>query len=340
MISVRPMAGGEEAIAAALARRVFDEHVAPLYSEEGRAAYHRYADPAAVAARAANHRLWLAEDGGDAVGVLEVRNAAHVSMLFVDTGRQRAGIARALLRAAFGPADAWPALTVFSAPNAVAAYERMGFEATGAEQETDGIRFVPMRRPAREPSRDDTHEGRVTESRRLLQHFVAALAYRTQKALRGAPAGFGDFRAGAPGQFVRTPHELLWHMTGVVGYARTMLHGGRFQPPRMPTFDDEVARFHETLAALRDDFGDASLEARITDEQFLQGPLADAMTHAGQLAMLRRLAGAPVASENFIFAKVSRENVSADQPAPAAPDEWWRPDQPPQPPGARPRAIE
>ena len=65
----------------------------------------------------------------------------------------------------------------------------------------------------------------VTESRRLLQHFLAALAYRTQKALRGAPAHFAEFRAGA---HVRTPHELLWHMTGVIGYARTMLHGGRF----------------------------------------------------------------------------------------------------------------
>ena len=65
----------------------------------------------------------------------------------------------------------------------------------------------------------------MTESRRLLRHFLAALAYRTQKALRGAPAGFADFRAGA---HVRTPHELVWHMTGVVGYARTMLRGGRF----------------------------------------------------------------------------------------------------------------
>jgi hypothetical protein len=171
----------------------------------------------------------------------------------------------------------------------------------------------------------------MTESRRLLQHFLAALAYRTQKALRAAPAGFADFRAGT---HVRTPHELLWHMTGVIGYARTMLHGGAFAPPRLPTFDDEIARFHATLAALRDDLADATLAARITDAQFLQGPLADAMTHAGQLAMLRRLAGAPVASENFIHADIRTDNVSAAQPEPVAPDPWWRPDQAPQPPGA------
>jgi hypothetical protein len=170
----------------------------------------------------------------------------------------------------------------------------------------------------------------MTETRRLLQHFLAALAYRTQKALRGAPESFADFRIATT---TRTPHELLWHMTGVIGYARTMLRGGTFTPPRVP-FQDEIVRFHDTLAALRADFGDDALEARISDQQFLQGPLSDAMTHAGQLAMLRRLAGSPVASENFIFAEIQAENVSPEQPQPAAPDAWWRPDQPPRPPGA------
>jgi hypothetical protein len=122
-------------------------------------------------------------------------------------------------------------------------------------------------------------------------------------------------------------------MTGVIGYARTMLRGGDFAPRRRETLAGEVARFHATLEALRDDFADAALAARITDEQFLQGPLSDAMTHAGQLAMLRRLAGEPVPSENFIFANVSSANVGAEQPEPAAPDGWWRPDQPPRPPG-------
>jgi hypothetical protein len=176
----------------------------------------------------------------------------------------------------------------------------------------------------------------MTDSRKLLQHFLAALAYRTQKALRGAPAVFADFRAGT---HVRTPHELVWHMTGVIGYARTMFTGDRFTPDRMPSFAAEVNRFHDTLAALRADFANEALQARISDEQFLQGPLSDAMTHAGQLAMLRRLAGSPVASENFIYATIQSDNVSSDQAEPAAPDEWWRPDQPPQPPGAKPRSI-
>jgi hypothetical protein len=171
----------------------------------------------------------------------------------------------------------------------------------------------------------------VTESRQLLQHFLAALAYRTQKALRGAPDSFADFRIGPTS---RTPKELVWHMTGVIGYARTMLHGGRFTPPELPTFVEDIARFHETLAALSADFADASLTARISDQQFLQGPLSDAMTHAGQLAMLRRLVGSPVPSENFIFAQIRADNVTSVQPDPAAPDAWWTPDAPPRPPGA------
>jgi hypothetical protein len=166
-------------------------------------------------------------------------------------------------------------------------------------------------------------------SRRLLQHFLAAIAYRTQKALRDAPEQFPSFRAGTN---VRTPHELLWHMTSVIGYARTMLHGGEFQPHFLPSFAAEVSRFHETLAALRDDLANPTLAARISDEQFLQGPLADAMTHAGQLAMLRRIEGSPVPSENFIYAQVNASNVSALQPLPQAPDRWWRPDLPPDAP--------
>ena len=163
----------------------------------------------------------------------------------------------------------------------------------------------------------------MTESRKLLQHFLAALAYRTQKALRGAPEDFADFEAGSK---VRTPHELVWHMSGLMGYARTMFHGDAFSPPKLDSFKDEVERFHHEVTLLLHDFADDSLTARISDEQFLQGPLSDAMTHAGQLAMLRRLHGVPVASENFIFAKITKENVSPSQPEPAAPDLDWTPD--------------
>lgn len=155
--------------------------------------------------------------------------------------------------------------------------------------------------------------------RDLLRHFLAAIAYRTQKALRDAPDGFAGFRA-APG--VRTPHELLRHMSDVLGYARTTFTGGAWRARTLPTFGEEIARFHEVLEDLgsmiaTEDFGLA------TPEQLLQGPLADVMTHAGQLAMLRRLEGSPVPPENFIVADVDPDNLGADQPAPSAADAEW-----------------
>ena len=119
--------------------------------------------------------------------------------------------------------------------------------------------------------------------------------------------------------------------------ADRMFHGGDFSPPRLATFDEEIARFHATLGQLLHDFGNDSLTAKITDQQFLQGPLADAMTHAGQLAMLRRLFGSPIASENFIFAKISADNVSPNQAEPAAPDRDWTPDRGHVPPGPSPQ---
>jgi hypothetical protein len=157
--------------------------------------------------------------------------------------------------------------------------------------------------------------------RDLLVHYLAGLAYRTQKALRNAPEGFGEFRP-MPG--VRSPAELVRHMTSVLGYARTFFTGGTFWPDALPTLADEIVRFHETLEDLGrylqsgNDSG-----CTLSAEQLLHGPFSDAMTHAGQLAMLRRMAGDPVAPENFIYAKVDPASLGADQAEPAAPDKVW-----------------
>lgn len=168
------------------------------------------------------------------------------------------------------------------------------------------------------------------QQRALLKHFLAAIAYRTQKALRGAPDSFAEFRAGAN---VRTPRELLWHMTGVLGYARTVFRGGVWQPEKLATMDEEIRRFHEVLEDLGGLLEKETTRNGISAEQLLQGPLADVMTHAGQLAMLRRLAGSPVPPENFMRATIHAGNLGLDQPAPAAPDPGWSPDQPPPAPG-------
>ncbi|MCB9871938.1 MAG: hypothetical protein H6837_18945 [Planctomycetes bacterium] len=164
----------------------------------------------------------------------------------------------------------------------------------------------------------------------LLRHFLAALAYRTQKALRDAPPEFGEFRAGPN---VRTPRELVWHMTGVIGYARTHFSGGVWRPEPESSLADEVRRFHAVLEDLARHLDAGKAPAEFTFAQLLQGPLADAMTHAGQLAMLRRLAGSPVPPENFLLADVRADNLGAEQPPPRAPKAGWRPDQPPPAPG-------
>lgn len=155
--------------------------------------------------------------------------------------------------------------------------------------------------------------------RDVLRHFLAAIAYRTQKALRGAPVGFADFRADVG---VRTPHELLRHMSDVLGYARTTFTGGTWRARSLPTFAEEIERFHEIL----EDLGRLVAETPFggaTPPQLLQGPLADVMTHAGQLAMLRRLEGSPVPPENFIVAEVDPDNLGSDQAAAASPDGEW-----------------
>jgi predicted nucleotidyltransferase len=160
----------------------------------------------------------------------------------------------------------------------------------------------------------------VTDTPALVRHFLAAIAYRTQKALRDAPASFGSFEAGSQ---VRTPSELLRHMTGVLGYARTFFVGGPFRAESSPDMSATIARFHSVLADLARHLEAGTPLRGTTLERLLQGPLSDAMTHAGQLAILRRLAGSPVPPENFIEAAIDPANVGPSQPQPASPDLAW-----------------
>ena len=161
----------------------------------------------------------------------------------------------------------------------------------------------------------------MDDKREVLHHFLAALAYRAQKALRGAPPDFGSFRAA---EGVRTPAQVLCHMTSVLGYARTFFVGGRYWPDYLPSLQEEIERFHEILQDLSQYLKAGSpLLDGMSAERLLQGPFSDAMTHAGQLAMLRRLAGAPVAPENFVLADINPERLGPDQAEPAHPDAIW-----------------
>jgi len=167
----------------------------------------------------------------------------------------------------------------------------------------------------------------VDDKRRMLRHFLAALAYRTQKALRGAPADLGSFRAG---EQVRTPMELVRHMTSVLGYARTFFAGGRYKAEPLGSLREETVRFHSMLQDLSGHIASGSpMLQGLSAERLLQGPLADAMTHAGQLAMLRRLAGVPIPPENFVYSEIDPERLGVSQAEPARPDEVW-PEAPPE----------
>lgn len=170
----------------------------------------------------------------------------------------------------------------------------------------------------------------MDDVRHLLRHFLAALAYRTQKALRDAPASFASFRVARQ---VRTPHELVRHMSGVLNYARTFFGGSPALLDTLPEFGAEVARLHQIIEELGEHLRVGTPLREVTPEQLLQGPFADAMTHAGQLTLLRRLAGAPVPPENFVFAEIDAERLGPEQRPPASPDAEW-PEGPEAPPSA------
>lgn len=148
--------------------------------------------------------------------------------------------------------------------------------------------------------------------RQLLRHTMATVAYRGGKVLRGAPKSFATF-AVAPGS--RTPEKILAHLGDLFDWALSMASGKPAWKSSEPLpWDAEVARFFSSLAAF-DHFLTSSPRLEAAPEKLFQGPIADALTHIGQLAMLRRLAGSPMKSENYFEAEVLVGRVGAEQTA-------------------------
>ena len=149
LIRYRAMQPGEERAVSRLVARVFHHHVAPLFSERGIQEFLRYIDPGAIRARfERNYLLLVATAGTQLVGAIAVRDYEHVSLLFVATAFQRQGIAGQLLERALETCrDNRPdvrRIDVNASPNAIEAYERLGFRQLCPEQIENGIRFVPM----------------------------------------------------------------------------------------------------------------------------------------------------------------------------------------------------
>lgn len=153
----------------------------------------------------------------------------------------------------------------------------------------------------------------MDDKRALLRHVLATIAYRGGKALRDAPASFAHFKAGDK---TRAPDEIVAHLGDLFEWALSAAGGAQQWKESPPLeWDAEVRRFFETLGRL-DEYlaSDAPLGARA--EQLFQGPLADALTHVGQMALLRRLAGASVKGENYFKADIAPGRVGPSQSPP------------------------
>jgi len=151
----------------------------------------------------------------------------------------------------------------------------------------------------------------MDENRALLRHTLATVAYRATRALENSDAAFAGFTGAG-----RRPDQILAHMGDLFDWALSMAKGHPAWHNSAPLgWAEERQRFFAALAAL-DDYlaSDAPLQAPA--ERLFQGPVADALTHVGQLAMLRRLAGAPTRGENFYVAYMACGQVGAEQPAP------------------------
>lgn len=152
------------------------------------------------------------------------------------------------------------------------------------------------------------------DERAILRHMVATLAYRGGKVVRGAPEGFASFK---PASVFNTPLALLAHVADLLAWARHFCdgHEDTYRVTTPGTWDAEVTRFYGTLAAL-----DARVAAPtpmpVSLARLFQAPIADAFTHIGQLALLRRMAGAPVLGEAFRAAPIEAGRVGPDQGPP------------------------
>lgn len=150
-------------------------------------------------------------------------------------------------------------------------------------------------------------------SRQLLRHTLATLAYRAGKALRGAPESFAAY---STGEKSRTPAHILAHMGDLFDWALSIARGQQeWHESTLLPWPQEVERFFRTLQ-LFDEFlaSDAPLAA--SPEQLFQGPVADALTHTGQLTILRRMAGCPIRGENYFRAEIEAGRVGDEQAAP------------------------
>ena len=147
----------------------------------------------------------------------------------------------------------------------------------------------------------------------MLRYTLATLAYRAGKAVRGAPDGFAGFRAGEGG---RTPVQILAHMGDLFDWALTMVDGEAVWNDAVPlSWNLEVARFFAALERFDARLAAGKPLANPATKMFA-GPVADALTHTGQIAMLRRMGGAKIRGESYYRAEIVPGRVGLEQAPP------------------------
>lgn len=153
---------------------------------------------------------------------------------------------------------------------------------------------------------------KIDEKRELLRHAVATLAYRGDKAMREAPAHFATFRLSDES---RSASEILAHIGDLLDCALCLAKGEHTWEACAPlSWDRDVERFHSALQKL-DDYLSTDEPLGFSVERLFQGPIADALTHVGQIALLRRMAGAPMRGENYFKADIVAGRVGPVQQA-------------------------
>jgi hypothetical protein len=153
----------------------------------------------------------------------------------------------------------------------------------------------------------------MSDSRELLRHTLATVAYRGAKAIRNPGPAFADL--GAP-ESSRTPAKILAHIGDLMDWALAMSEGRREWHDSAPLpWDQECERFFTAVKKF-DDFLVSEKPLQVSAEKLFQGPIADALTHIGQIAMLRRMAGVPIKGENYFVAEIIVGRVGADQTPP------------------------
>jgi len=147
-------------------------------------------------------------------------------------------------------------------------------------------------------------------TRLFLRHALATLAYRAGKTVRGTPEAFGTYRETPESPSVV---EILSHMGDLMDWLLRIVRGKPSWTTAKPLpWEQEIARFFAALTSL-DDHLASGAPILAEPERVFQGGVADALTHTGQLAMLRRLSGHKMKGESYARADIVVGRVGLDQ---------------------------